>query len=380
MQKHFPRILGVILAIIFCLGLATPMAAATDVETDPVDAGLVEENPVTDGPQTPVAKTEMPISPRGAESEEKTEPTQGMTVVNPDSLKGLQITRRPSFTSDNPPDYRVLNAMSDSTDWGDEQRFIEVTNLTTNETRRDAIILTPGTYEIRTYVHNCYGEAGTHGVYVTAKALIPTFIAAGYKETFGVILESDETTPSLVGSYVTVLSRSDLTIGYVDGTASFRAANRNEASTLSPTNLFDSEHGSFLGQILAGEEYAVTMTFTIVVTAPDNAKIVENDETWSGLRRGIEELQAEQVAASPLSSAVSPLVASILQASVMLAILVVLCIAIWKYRRWSKAIKTWATVPPESATESGQPTEALSDAEDDSDQAIPPDHPDSPST
>lgn len=185
---------------------------------------------------------------------------------------------RPTFTSANPADYVVFNAITDNPEHGDERNFVLVREAGKG-TYVNELKLQPGKeYEVYSYFHNnAKSRLNTgEGVGIARNARmsadVPTVVKPGERGKISTSIIADNANPQKVWDEAYVTTDSTVALRYVPGSAVIHSGGAVNGKILSDS-LF-STTGTFLGYsqlngVLPGcADYAGYVVYRIKVDQP----------------------------------------------------------------------------------------------------------------
>lgn len=217
-----------------------------------------------------------------ATSTEPEAPEESYDPSLPRVFKGeVDSSSRELFTEEHRPDYAVFNSVTDNSDYGDETKFIRITDLSTGEVYQEGTIeLTPGRqYQVEifyrndaTYKTTSFGtkfsrDAKRSSLLVT----MPYELAAGTTERFVATISAENTMPLAVSTGLNLTSRYGLYLEYADGSAVWQKDGSDEIETVAYEKLF--RDGAYLGSIGSGS-YG-TISFVIRATSDGSTPLEE---------------------------------------------------------------------------------------------------------
>ena len=158
---------------------------------------------------------------------------------------------RPTFTSKNPADYVVFNAITDNPEHGDERNFVLIREAGVG-TYVNEIKLQPGKeYEVYSYYHNNAKSSLNTGAgtgiakNVRMSADVPTVLQQGEKGKISTSITADNANPQKVWDEAYITTDSTVALRYVPGSAIIHSGGAVNGKILSDS-LF-STNGTFLG-------------------------------------------------------------------------------------------------------------------------------------
>lgn len=168
---------------------------------------------------------------------------------------------RPTFTTDNPPDYAVFNSVVDHPIIGDERQFVRIYDSAGNE-YIDSVELQPNQlYEVRIYFVNDAADA--------SKKLVNTYCTASFPDTVTQqggavitgILKCDADTfivPEETDDSISITCSTELSLKYVVNSAqqySTTGTNKLDFTKIDPEDLFGSRVS--IGYLQSGKNNTV---------------------------------------------------------------------------------------------------------------------------
>lgn len=185
---------------------------------------------------------------------------------------------RPTFTSANPADHVVFNAITDNPVYGDERNFVLIREAGQGAYQNE-IKLQPGKeYEVRTYFHNnAKSSLNTgEGTGIARNARIstdvPSAVKPGERGRITSTLSASNANPQQVWDEAYITADSTVSLRYVPGSAVVRSNGAINGQVL-PSSLFTPE-GTFLGySALNGAlpgcaDFAGYVTYRLAVDQP----------------------------------------------------------------------------------------------------------------
>ena len=133
-------------------------------------------------------------------------------------LPGVYTGTRPSFTMEEPPNYAVLNSITDHPEFGNEFDFVSITDLSTGKCYRgdEIITLKPNQeYRVEAFCRNDAANNGNYANNVTFSARMPRTMQAGANKQITVEFSSTSTVPETVSGSVMLKANQNLIIEYV---------------------------------------------------------------------------------------------------------------------------------------------------------------------
>lgn len=164
----------------------------------------------------------------------------------PTTTMGEISEYRPTFTVDSPPDYHVLNSITDNPTIGDEREFIRIYDDEGNE-YIDEITLEPNKiYEARIYYHNNYTNSANCIDNARCSAVLPESVSRNSITLFHCKLTCTATFPA-PESYedsIRLHADQDVSLRYISGSANnhYYSSNGKESLPFLEANqLFEAE-------------------------------------------------------------------------------------------------------------------------------------------
>lgn len=305
------QILTAILVVVLIMSLLTPLALAA----------------------TEVAEPEQPIRPPVGPLESE-EPV--LEVISPIELGDVQAASWQTYTEAELPERKVINSVVDNPEWGDERHFLQITDLATGMASRDSMILAAGgAYEVTIYLRNGYkpSELSALCSFKTAlQAPLPIRVKAGEAANFTATVTTEDAVPGVVSTNLRLLSREDLTLKYVDGSAICRT---NAATSSKPLDYETLLMGSYKFRVAAGIDNARWITYTIAAVATPADGTYLDDAEWGRVSHNFEAQSNGAVAHKEAqgSSSVFWLTFMLIGESVLVLIL---SSRLWRLRRRAK--------------------------------------------
>jgi len=186
---------------------------------------------------------------------------------------------RPTFTSAEPADYVVFNAITDNPEHGDERNFVLIREAGTG-TYVNEMKLEPGKeYEVYSYFHNNAksslntGEGTGIARNTRMSADVPTVLKPGERGRITSTISADNANPQRVWDEAYITADSTVHLRFVPASAKVHSGGAVNGATLSDS-LFSSA-GTFLGYsqlngILPGcADYAGYVVYRIKVDQPN---------------------------------------------------------------------------------------------------------------
>lgn len=205
-----------------------------------------------------------------------------LEVISPTELGDAKTASWETYSEAELPDHKVINSIVDNPDWGDERQFLQITDLATGTQSRSSMVLTAGgTYEVTIYLRNGYGSSSSSGKFwVNLQAPLPLRMTAGEVTNFTATANSDEALPGVISTNVQLLSREDLTLKYVDGSATVYTNASTAPSSLDYERLLT---GNYNFLIYGGMDNAKWVTYTIAAVATPNGTYIDDSAAWDGM-------------------------------------------------------------------------------------------------
>ncbi len=221
-------------------------------------------------PSNPTGTVKTPTPEVTAEPEETYDPTL------PRVFKGeVDSSNRALFTEEARPDYAVFNSVTNNSKYGDETKFVRITDLGSDKEYLEGTVqLVHGRqYQVQVLYRNDSTRA--KGSYLTfsrdadaAQLLVtmPYELAAGTTGRLGATISAENTMPLAVSAGVDLKSDYGVSLQYVEGSAVWQKNGSDEITAIDYEKLF--RDGVSLGDI--GSGVYGTVTFTIQVVADDS--------------------------------------------------------------------------------------------------------------
>ena len=163
---------------------------------------------------------------------------------------------RTTFTMNSPADYATFNSITDNPAIGDERNFVRIRDVNSNDPYRDNVTVVPGgEYEVYIYFHNDgksslnkSGAGIARGVKVTS-ALSSDKVNSSSKVKVSAVLKAVNTKPLEVWdeAYISTASKYDVSLRYIEGTATIHNGYAANGSALSGKYLFGDD-GVYIGE------------------------------------------------------------------------------------------------------------------------------------
>ncbi len=175
------------------------------------------------------------------------------------------------FAEENRPNYAVFNSVIDNAIYGDERKFMRITDLTTDQTYREGIIeLVPDRqYRVEVFYRNDAASIQENSTEVARNAdettllvTMPSKLEVGTTGRFTAIISAESTTPRTVSAGLSLTSSRSLYLEYVDGSAVWQKNSSDGIEIIEYERL--SSDGVSMGSIGSGE-YG-TISFVIYTT------------------------------------------------------------------------------------------------------------------
>lgn len=249
-----------------------------------------EANADESNPSNPTGAVETPTPEVTAEPEEIYDPTL------PRVFKGeVDSSNRALFTEETRPDYAVFNSVTNNTKYGDETKFVRITDLSSGKEYLEGTIqLVHGRqYQVQVlYRNDSIREKGT---YLTlsrdadaAQLLVtmPYELAAGTTGRLGATISAENTMPLAVSAGVDLRSDHGVSLQYVEGSAVWQKNGSDKITAIDYEKLF--RDGVSLGDIGSGVYGTVTFTIqvvaddSVVANLPENEISVDSDNFFDG--------------------------------------------------------------------------------------------------
>lgn len=304
------QILTAILVVVLIMSLLTPLALAA----------------------TEVAEPEQPIRPPVGPLEPE-EPV--LEVISPIELGDVQAASWQTYTEAELPERKVINSVVDNPEWGDERHFLQITDLATGMASRDSMILAAGgTYEVTIYLRNGYKPSEFSAFYSFKTALqapLPIRVKAGEATNFTATATTEDAVPGVASTNLRLLSREDLILKYVDGSAACRTNAATSSESLDYETLL---MGSYKFKVTAGIDNAKWVTYTIAAVATPEGAYLDDAEWGRTLRNfGVQDDRTVTSKGAQGSSSVFWLTFMLIGESVLVLIL---SSRLWRLRRRAK--------------------------------------------
>jgi len=253
--------------------------ASFQISTKAVDLSEVEQNP-NDGSAEPGGDANEPGEGTG-DPATSGEPVETYDPTLPKVFKGVvDSSSRALFKEDARPDYAVFNSVTNNPSYGDETKFLVITDLTEEKTYREGTVkLIPGRqYQVQVYYRNdsVFEKGPYFDTSRTAKSAylyvdMPYEIASGSAERMTATITAENTMPLSVSTSLDLTSDYGLSLEYMDGSATSQRDGGNDIEAVNYEHLF--RDGVSLGGIKS-QAYG-TITFTIRAVADDSVVAAE---------------------------------------------------------------------------------------------------------
>lgn len=209
------------------------------------------------------------------------EPVETYDPTLPKVFKGVvDSSNRELFKEDARPEYAVFNSVTDNPDYGDETKFLTITDLTKNKTYREGTVtLVPGRqYQVQVFYRNdsTYEKGYLFNTSRTAEGAylyvdMPYEIAPGSIAYMNATISAENTLPLTVSAGLNLTSDYGISLEYMDGSASHQRNGGDDIEAVDYEYLF--RDGVSLGDVKS--QVFGTITFTIRAVADDSIVAAE---------------------------------------------------------------------------------------------------------
>lgn len=217
----------------------------------------------------------------------KTPPTDTpqVEVITLDEVDNLEIARKELYTEETLPEANVMNSVTDNPEWGDEREFLQITNLTTGESSREAMVLESGyLYEVEIYLRNDNANNRSY-LQATLNAPLPLQLKAGEASEFTAAFRSTDAAPSLISTTLRLISRDDLVLKYLQDSAAQTCGTKK--TTISDYQTLLTKDYS-VGSVYGSLKNAKHITYTIAAVAKTNGERIDDGE-WVAIEQSFQD-------------------------------------------------------------------------------------------